>query len=224
MDRGTKTALTLAVWTIPVLVGMAIATGVLLTAPRPVPRPAGAPPQEDRDRLQGTWEGIRLERDGKVVYEGAAAGLATVRFVGDSVTFEDRGTRLEGSYRVDPDRVPKTFDLIVADGDALVTYPAGIYQLYDDIFRLCFAFPSGERPKTFATGPGSGRTLFVYRRARPFPRDSTPRGPDEPHPASDPKASGHLEAEDSTFPEPGMIGLWSKADAQSYFDDLTVSE
>jgi hypothetical protein len=32
-----------------------------------------------------------------------------------------------------------------------------------------------------------------------------------------------LEAEDSTFKEAGMIGLWSKADAQSYFDDLTVS-
>jgi hypothetical protein len=34
----------------------------------------------------------------------------------------------------------------------------------------------------------------------------------------------HLETEDSTFPEGGMIGLWSKADAQLYFDDLTVTE
>jgi hypothetical protein len=34
----------------------------------------------------------------------------------------------------------------------------------------------------------------------------------------------HLEAEDSTFPSTGRIGLWSKADAQSYFDDLTVSD
>ncbi len=34
----------------------------------------------------------------------------------------------------------------------------------------------------------------------------------------------HLEVEDSTFPEAGKIGLWSKADAQSYFDDLTVNE
>ena len=34
----------------------------------------------------------------------------------------------------------------------------------------------------------------------------------------------HLEAEDSTFPEAGRIGLWSKADAQSYFDDLTVAQ
>ena len=32
-----------------------------------------------------------------------------------------------------------------------------------------------------------------------------------------------LEAEDETFPEAGMIGLWSKADAQSYFDDLTIN-
>ncbi len=33
----------------------------------------------------------------------------------------------------------------------------------------------------------------------------------------------HLEAEDATFPEAGMIGLWSKADAHSYFDDLSAS-
>ncbi len=33
----------------------------------------------------------------------------------------------------------------------------------------------------------------------------------------------HLEAEDPTFAGEGRIGLWSKADAQSLFDDLTVS-
>jgi len=31
-----------------------------------------------------------------------------------------------------------------------------------------------------------------------------------------------LEAEDATFPDAGKIGLWSKSDARSYFDDLTV--
>ena len=34
----------------------------------------------------------------------------------------------------------------------------------------------------------------------------------------------YLDVEDVTFPEAGMIGLWSKADAQSYFDELTVME
>ena len=32
----------------------------------------------------------------------------------------------------------------------------------------------------------------------------------------------YLEAKDSTLPDAGKIGLWSKADAQSQFDDLTL--
>jgi len=31
-----------------------------------------------------------------------------------------------------------------------------------------------------------------------------------------------LEAKDSTFPDAGEIGLWTKADAQTHFDDLSV--
>src|SRR5262249_41880044 len=34
----------------------------------------------------------------------------------------------------------------------------------------------------------------------------------------------YLEHKDTTFADAGMIGLWSKADAQSYFDDLTLTE
>jgi hypothetical protein len=32
------------------------------------------------------------------------------------------------------------------------------------------------------------------------------------------------DVRDATFPGPGKIGLWSKADAQTYFDDLTLGE
>ena len=33
----------------------------------------------------------------------------------------------------------------------------------------------------------------------------------------------YLDVHDSTFPDAGKIGLWSKSDAQSQFDDLTLS-
>ena len=33
----------------------------------------------------------------------------------------------------------------------------------------------------------------------------------------------YLDAKDSTFKEAGKIGLWTKADAQTHFDDLTVT-
>ena len=32
----------------------------------------------------------------------------------------------------------------------------------------------------------------------------------------------YLDVKDSTFPEPGKIGLWTKSDAQSHFDDLSI--
>ena len=32
-----------------------------------------------------------------------------------------------------------------------------------------------------------------------------------------------IEAQDDTFPEAGGVGLWSKADAQSHFDNFTVT-
>jgi hypothetical protein len=32
-----------------------------------------------------------------------------------------------------------------------------------------------------------------------------------------------LEAEDSTFAEAGKVGLWTKADSVTHFDDFTFS-
>jgi hypothetical protein len=34
----------------------------------------------------------------------------------------------------------------------------------------------------------------------------------------------YLQATDSTFAQPGKIGLWTKADAVTHFDELTVTE
>jgi hypothetical protein len=33
-----------------------------------------------------------------------------------------------------------------------------------------------------------------------------------------------LQVTDSTFAGPGKIGVWTKADAQTLFDDLTVAQ
>ena len=33
---------------------------------------------------------------------------------------------------------------------------------------------------------------------------------------------GLYQVEDATFPQPGKVGLWTKADSVTYFDDLTI--
>jgi uncharacterized protein (TIGR03067 family) len=132
--------------------------------------------EDDRQRLQGSWEAVRVERNGKVLYRGLIASQAKVSFVRDTVIFADRGARLEGVFRVDQNASPKTFDLVVTIGGVPVNYPVGIYHLSGDIFRLCFAFPAPERPTTFETSPGSGRTLFIYRRTQTSDQEPDDRG------------------------------------------------
>ena len=88
-----------------------------------------------------------------------------LRFVGDTATFENSDARLVGTFRLDPTPRPKNFDMTVDEGNRKWSGSAGIYELTGDTFRVCFAFPSNVRPDAFTTHPGSGRTLFVYRRA-----------------------------------------------------------
>jgi uncharacterized protein (TIGR03067 family) len=181
MDRRTKTHVATAMWIGPLLLGFAVATWFIVQTP-PRGMDDGLVRGLDRDdwsRLQGRWEGIHVERNGRVVYQDRSAAQARVSFVGDSVVFEDRDARLEGTFRLDQGRTPKTFDLTVTERGTTTTYPAGIYQLSGDLFRLCFAFPSPERPTSFRTTPGSGRTLSIYRRARASgdgTEDGRPRG------------------------------------------------
>ena len=34
----------------------------------------------------------------------------------------------------------------------------------------------------------------------------------------------HLEVDDATFPDAGRIGLWTKSDARTQFDDFTLAD
>jgi hypothetical protein len=43
----------------------------------------------------------------------------------------------------------------------------GIYDLQGDTLRFCFADPGKERPTNFTTKAGDGRTLSVWKKAKP---------------------------------------------------------
>lgn len=175
MSPRTNLTLVIALWGVPFAIGIAFASWFLAKSSledRTTDRdPVEGRTHDDRplaltdwERLQGAWECALLERDGRVVYRGDQAKTARVTFQSETVTFEDVEVALEGQFRLDPAQRPKTFDLTIIEQNDVVTYPVGIYELADDTFRLCFAFPAQVRPASFATFPGSGRTLFVYRR------------------------------------------------------------
>jgi hypothetical protein len=45
--------------------------------------------EDDRQRLQGSWEAVRVERNGKALYRGLIASQAKFSFVRDTVIFEE---------------------------------------------------------------------------------------------------------------------------------------
>jgi len=186
MSPRANLALSLALWVVPSLIGIAIASRFM--SPQTIPAETtdqdpedergfddALPDPTDRERLQGVWECTLLERDGRTVYRDEQARMARVIFHGDNVTFEDVGVMLQGTYHLDPGQNPKTFDLTLVEGNDAVTYPAAIYELEPGRLRLCFGFPSRIRPTRFETFPGSGQTLFNYRRAFEQSRPDRPR-------------------------------------------------
>ena len=202
-----KTALAIVLWIGPLLVGMAFCVWIVEPTPPAENRhqPAEEPARDHLGRLQGTWTGVLLERDGRVVYRGAEAGKASVRFVGDSVKFEDTDahTRRPQQSPNIPGGQPLRLQATLGCGVVRRTAPPFLVYKVQDGKRTQFAsakIPGDEKWHTLrVTMAGSKITCYL-------------------------DGQKHLEVEDSRFPEAGKIGLWSKADARSYFDNLIVKD
>lgn len=117
----------------------------------------------DTDRIQGSWQMVLLERDGKLV----ATGTAYVTIDGQAVKTMVDGKSVEtGRLVLDAAPSPHRYDFtITADSsEAGRTFP-GIYRLEGDTFETCVAVKhDGTRPTNFTTEPGSKTQRIVWRR------------------------------------------------------------
>ena len=133
---------------------------------RGAPKPGKEKAENDRDRLQGTWDSVSTESNGKAI----PLANFPLTIEGNRFTMGDRGLNwgnpLHGTFTLDPEKQPKAIDLVQdwgIPGQRPQRVPA-IYELNGGTLKICSADPGHKRPTDFTTKPGSGRVLMVYRR------------------------------------------------------------
>jgi len=118
----------------------------------------------DQDRLQGVWKLIALESDGKKAPDEVVKAMRlTVK--GDKLYLREENKEEEAPFKLDPSKTPRTMDLTVRVGDKTDTVRL-IYELKGDELKLCGGRVGKDRPSEFATRPGSGLHLLLFRREK----------------------------------------------------------
>jgi uncharacterized protein (TIGR03067 family) len=142
------------------------ALAVLLISLAPVLR-ADAPKAGDKD-LEGEWELVAAVKKGKdLPMPPAKLGKQVMIFKGDSLTVKLGDRVLETDmFTADPAKTPKAVDSTPQDGDEKGKTKLCIYEVKDDVLRLCVADEGQDRPMEFSAKPDEGRTLITLKRVK----------------------------------------------------------
>lgn len=124
------------------------------------------PTSPDLEKLQGTWYIISLESNGQKMPAAAFDG-AQIMIEDEKFTSIGMGATYKGKIEFDDSKKPKTFDLIFTAGPQKGTRNLGIYKLTGSSWTICLATQGTERPRKFATQPGTGIALETLERKPP---------------------------------------------------------
>jgi uncharacterized protein (TIGR03067 family) len=116
--------------------------------------------------LEGEWSMVACIRDGQPLDKSfIKSGKRIVR--GDQTTLLF-GSQIfmKGAFTIDPSQHPKTLDFTCTYGASEGAVQYGIYELDSETWKICYSAPGAERPADYATSPGDGRTMAVWRRAK----------------------------------------------------------
>jgi uncharacterized protein (TIGR03067 family) len=118
----------------------------------------GSAADREREKLNGHWVARSNHPDEPVVKLFFVGRRFTVKWADQSFD--------QGTYRVDPQKEPRTVDLEVANGAHAGKTFQGIYRWQRGELQWCCAGPECERPAQFTANPECNITLCEFIRDR----------------------------------------------------------
>lgn len=118
--------------------------------------------KSDQERIQGTWEVVSGETNGKAMPD--AVGMKFV-FTKDVWRIgKDGKDGLAVKYTLDPTKAPKAIDTTHELDPGKPIVQLGIYELKEDALKISLEAAGRGRPATFESKAGSTTTSFVLKR------------------------------------------------------------
>lgn len=118
-----------------------------------------------KTELEGTWELVSFEREGKpVAFQGTSRSTIT----GNKFVFMRDGMLVTaGTFKLDPTAKPKAMDSTYTEGPDKGKSFKGIYELKGDSLRFCRpGSPDDPRPTAFKSEAGSTAFVSVFKRVK----------------------------------------------------------
>jgi uncharacterized protein (TIGR03067 family) len=125
------------------------------------PKTNGGIPDQDLDRLQGTWQVVDTEYDGNRLAEEARK--YSWEFRGDKYTIKHQGNFTERwAVQLNSGTNPKTIN---STHDIVGKQFKGIYEVTNDTLKVCYDLTGNGRPDSFKATKGSRRVCYYFKRS-----------------------------------------------------------
>jgi uncharacterized protein (TIGR03067 family) len=125
--------------------------------------------KEELKKFQGGWVLRSGEREGEKVADKHVR-RSKLTYEGNRVvvhTPHQSEEPIKAEITVDPSKSPRHIEWVRSTGPHKGMKMLGIYEFVEEgHYRVCFAPPGKERPKSFTTKEGSGHILHVWIRAK----------------------------------------------------------
>jgi len=125
-------------------------------------------PKKELDKFTGTWVVVSVEQGGQKLPDDMLKPLdLKLVIMGDKYESKSAGMTLDkGTLVVDGAKTPKIVDITPMDGPNKGKKIPAIYEFSGEELKACYDIGGKERPKEFATKPGTELVLVIYKKQK----------------------------------------------------------